>query len=408
MAFVGKKSTRRGGGSRRAESSWQPALRASAVVERKEAAKSEEQMKKLGLSDDLELPPGLYQEPHVTVVSPADGFDVPPGLCQFANTAFPYEAFESSCSTEASSTGACTPPRSSLSSVAALDVPPGLKPEYAPVPSGSAAAPLVPPGVFDHAAVPPSAAALAAAACRMPAAMCGQLDLQASSWASISHHQQSPAELSLLAQLSEQGPSGVGAPPGLEDVALRKVGKTSCHIAISGLPRKLLTEASVEVMLEQAALAAGFGASKMTGFTVQMGSCCVTSSTSPWNAGSDYRPEVVVGFTSLEAAELCCAHFHGMRWGTSVADCTVLPAEDMEEQSEGVPTDRVESPAGKMSKDAPMFVPSAWSHAHTVSKEASTDAGDSELSDDGTSEDLDLSPFGVGSSQAATVPMMVC
>lgn len=105
-------------------------------------------------------------------------------------------------------------------------------------------------------------------------------------------------------------PPGLRPPPGLEETELRSVGTTACHLVINGLPKKLLNEVMLEVVIEQA----GFEA-EVTGFTFQKG------------MRGEKNREVILGFTSYFAAERCLAHFDGCQWGATAITCELIQAE---------------------------------------------------------------------------------
>jgi hypothetical protein len=113
----------------------------------------------------------------------------------------------------------------------------------------------------------------------------------------------SGSEATISTAASSSGSSGIQSPPSpgpAEEV---------CKVRIRGLPNKMLSEAMVEGMLQQASLE-----SALIGFTVARGEPC---------------GEVLVRLSSIAAAARCERHFKGRRWDASgeVVTAEVLPAD---------------------------------------------------------------------------------
>jgi len=131
---------------------------------------------------------------------------------------------------------------------------------------------------------------------------------------------ESEAEAKQAARDADDSPPGARPPPGLEDADLRAVDITVCHVFIHGLPKKLLSAAMMEAVIDQADLGA-----EVTAFTFQK---------SRREQGSR---EVVIGFACLQAAEQCVKHFDGCQFGTSGnssgVTCRMVLAEEVAEKA---------------------------------------------------------------------------
>jgi len=113
----------------------------------------------------------------------------------------------------------------------------------------------------------------------------------------------SGSDATISTAASSSGSAGIQSPPSpgpAEEV---------CKVRIRGLPNKMLSEAMVEGMLQQASLE-----SALIGFTVARGEPC---------------GEVLVRLSSAAAASRCERHFKGRRWDASgeVVTAEVLPAD---------------------------------------------------------------------------------
>lgn len=127
--------------------------------------------------------------------------------------------------------------------------------------------------------------------------------------------------------------ASISPPPGL----MQATAKPACQVRISGLPDKLLTTPTIEVVFEEAGL---WG---VVGFTLKRGKVC---------------GEAIVGFSSRVAAEHCVAHFSGCRWDPRG---TIVSAKLFEDKS-------VESGHSKCSQAAEKMLPAPQA-ARSVSAE---------------------------------------
>lgn len=129
-----------------------------------------------------------------------------------------------------------------------------------------------------------------------------------------------------LGQVDECSFVGVRAPPGLEDVPLKHVGRTRCHVGLVGLPKDLLLN---RVMLDTVIEQAGFSTSEVTGYTFHWSSSSTCAAS---------ERELVLAFTSIEAAQRCQVHFHGCQWGRASIRCRILT--DVSQAESKSPTQR--------------------------------------------------------------------
>ncbi|CAE8715893.1 unnamed protein product [Polarella glacialis] len=180
-------------------------------------------------------------------------------------------------------------------------------------------------------------------------------------------------------------PPGLSPPPGLERVEEQSpapaaaVG-TEWQVIIKGLPGKLLSEAMLEAVLEQAGLG-------VASFSVTKGKA---------------SGEVIVRVPTVFEAQKCVLHFQGCQWdksGSSVITELIAPATakktkpaKADKKTTGLPALSAEAPAFQpkglsavtaagLSAEAPAFVPSRGSSKAAVSDgsdSGSTEVGESE------------------------------
>jgi len=209
-------------------------------------------------------------------------------------------------------------------------------------------------------------------------------------------------------------PPGLMPPPGLEDVspamaepaavAVTTSSKSSdWEVIITGLPSKLMSQAMLEAMLQQAGLDGMF-----SNLTV--------------HAGRPYG-QVHVNFASAIPAQRCVNHFQGCQWdksGPAVCAQIVPPAVPLPKlqsiaKKQGKPNVDVKqitlsanAPSFEpswvaLSAEAPEFVPAAFAEAGKTSliacSDTSTDMGDSE--DDKNSPRTRAYSWNSGSNLAA-------
>jgi len=150
-----------------------------------------------------------------------------------------------------------------------------------------------------------------------------------------------------------EAPPGLTPPPGLEastaGTTVAAAASAEWQVVIRGLPAKLLSEAMLEAVLQQAGLD-----DEHNGFTVRGGK----------NTG-----EVLVKLSSMFAAQRCVLHFDGCQWDKSGAAVTteIIPPANANAHKlvSGEKLSRSEkkkksAKAGAMSPAAPEFQPSAF------------------------------------------------
>eukprot|EP00930_Biecheleria_cincta_P050198 TRINITY_DN3537_c0_g1_i2.p1 TRINITY_DN3537_c0_g1~~TRINITY_DN3537_c0_g1_i2.p1 ORF type:complete len:364 (-),score=78.85 TRINITY_DN3537_c0_g1_i2:229-1320(-) len=138
-------------------------------------------------------------------------------------------------------------------------------------------------------------------------------------------------------------PPGLLPPPGLEaslpDESEQTAASSEWQVIITGLPGKLLSEAMLEAVFQQA------GLSCHSGFSV--------------GGAKSSNEFVTVRFSSMLDAQRCVAHFQGCQWdksGEAVATEVIPPADGPKLCSAST---RSEECQKGMSADAPVFQPVA-------------------------------------------------
>eukprot|EP00931_Biecheleriopsis_adriatica_P046992 TRINITY_DN27058_c0_g1_i1.p1 TRINITY_DN27058_c0_g1~~TRINITY_DN27058_c0_g1_i1.p1 ORF type:complete len:394 (+),score=96.44 TRINITY_DN27058_c0_g1_i1:133-1182(+) len=134
-------------------------------------------------------------------------------------------------------------------------------------------------------------------------------------------------------------PPGLTAPPGLVSDAAPVSSEEDWQVVLRGLPGKLLSEAMLEAIFEQAGLEG-----KYSQFNIN---------------GGKSSSEVVVRFPSMAAAEQCLVHFSGCHWDkTGPVTAELIPALNAVAPA-SAPLQAAGS--GELSADAPAFEPGSFS-----------------------------------------------